>query len=251
MGDLVTPEFEVCWLHGSTALSEIENRLYEDIILIHSIPLKSVFSDLGRTGGMDRVVGFGARIDAILISWEATLAPQIGRMKSLIPPEVPVIALDDGSQPDLFVLAKTYWADDVLPSLPSLSELKATILSHRRSLLALADFGKQARGQRATLLDHGSIVMDTRQHMLTVKGRPVRLSVLQFELLELLMSNPGDLMTRDAIREKVWGMDYETTSNPVDVFVHHIRNALKPHGLSDCIKTVRGRGYRFVPPIKV
>lgn len=249
MRDPNTHELEVCWLHVDNEFSKIENRhLDQDTVVIHSLSLSSVFRGLGKTSGINEVVKLGTRIDAVLVGWDATLAPQIGRMKSMIRPDVPLIALDDGSQPDLPVLAKLYWADDVLASPPQLSHLKAAIMAHNRSLQASVDFGNHSLERSGSRIEHGPIVMDTGQHTLTVQGQRVRLSVLQFDLLRLLITNPGDLMTRDVIMERVWGMSYETTSNPVDVFIHHIRNAFKPHDLGKCIQTVRGRGYRFVPP---
>lgn len=75
-----------------------------------------------------------------------------------------------------------------------------------------------------------------RQH-----GVPVRLTAKEYEVLELLMLNPGRVFSREDILERIWGLDYESNSNLVDVYIKNLRAKLN-EGL---IETIRGMGYRF------
>lgn len=70
---------------------------------------------------------------------------------------------------------------------------------------------------------------------------PVRLTAKEYEVLELLMLNPGRVFSREDMLERIWGLEYEANSNLVDVYIKNLRAKLGD-GL---IETVRGVGYRF------
>lgn len=73
-------------------------------------------------------------------------------------------------------------------------------------------------------------------------GEPVELTAIEFDLLRVLGENPGIVLSREQILEKVWGYDYYGEIRVVDVHMGHIRQKL---GVEDIIATVRGVGYRF------
>nr|WP_283251219.1 winged helix-turn-helix domain-containing protein [Rhabdothermincola salaria] len=81
--------------------------------------------------------------------------------------------------------------------------------------------------------------MRTRQA--TVDGDEVDLSTREFTLAEALMTNAGAVLTREQLLSRVWGYDFEGSSNVVEVYVGYLRRKLG----SSCIETVRGTGYRF------
>jgi two-component system response regulator MprA len=73
--------------------------------------------------------------------------------------------------------------------------------------------------------------------------RPVELTALEFRMLEYLVRNPRLVLSRAQILEAVWGLDVDTTSNVVDVYVRYLRQKLEADGEPRLIHTVRGAGY--------
>ena len=92
----------------------------------------------------------------------------------------------------------------------------------------------------------GDLVLEPGPMKVTRAGRPISLTLREFELLEFLMRNAGMVMSRDAILDSVWGMDYAGVSNVVDVYVGYLRRKIdKPFG-TQLIRSVRGVGYTLV-----
>jgi two-component system response regulator MprA len=96
--------------------------------------------------------------------------------------------------------------------------------------------------------DDGSLRVDDlelnpRSRQVTRAGRPVELTRTEFGLLELLMRNVGTVLTRDAIRQRVWGFDDADGSNTLDVYVGYLRRKTEAGGEARMIHTVRGVGF--------
>ena len=89
----------------------------------------------------------------------------------------------------------------------------------------------------------GDLTLDTGSRIVTRGERIIELTRTEFELLELLMRNPGQVMTRDVIYDRVWGYDWETSSNSLDVYIGYLRRKTEADGESRIIHTVRGVGY--------
>jgi DNA-binding response OmpR family regulator len=130
-------------------------------------------------------------------------------------------------------------ADDYLVKPFSLGELQARLRAlSRRSLPARPD-----------LIEAGDLSLDSAGRDVRVNGSSVELTGTEFALLEYLMRNSGAVLTRDQLREEVWGEGFEPSSNVVDIYVHYLRRKLKGAGLGyDPIRTVRGLGYAFRKP---
>jgi DNA-binding response OmpR family regulator len=126
-------------------------------------------------------------------------------------------------------------ADDYLPKPFSLAELQARLRAlHRRGKVD------------PELLRSGPLELDTTARELRVNGTSVELTGTELALLEYLMRNPGVVLSRDQLREQVWGDGFEPASNVVDIYVHYVRRKLKRAGADhDPIRTVRGLGYSF------
>ena len=90
-------------------------------------------------------------------------------------------------------------------------------------------------------LSAGDIFLDGEKHMVYVKDEPVELTFKEYELLKLLIQNQGIVMSRDVIRERIWGIDFEGESRTLDVHIKTLRQKLKNAGT--LIKTVRNVGY--------
>jgi two-component system phosphate regulon response regulator PhoB len=79
----------------------------------------------------------------------------------------------------------------------------------------------------------------------TVHGRLLRLSPVEYRLLEFLMAHPGKIFDRTHLLAQVWGGDSEIDERTIDVNVQRLRKALSGPGYEALIQTVRGSGYRF------
>ena len=93
-------------------------------------------------------------------------------------------------------------------------------------------------------LYNGRLVLDRAGHQVWVDGNAVGLTLHQRKLLETLMANPGQALTRERIQTKAWGDAYRG-ENAVDVQICRVRKALQQHGLPEVIMTVRGAGFKI------
>jgi two-component system response regulator RegX3 len=101
---------------------------------------------------------------------------------------------------------------------------------------------------RPTVISAGPVRVDIERHVVTVAGQPVSLPLKEFELLEMLTSSPGRLLTRAQLIDRVWGADYVGDTKTLDVHVKRLRSKIEPDPATPRhIITVRGVGYKFEP----
>jgi two-component system, OmpR family, response regulator len=126
-------------------------------------------------------------------------------------------------------------ADDYLVKPFDVSEMLARVR-------ALARRGPVARG---TVLRAGDLSLDAGTRVVCRAGTPIALSTKEFQLLEVFMRRPGQVLSRYDLLEGAWDMAYENKSNVIDVYVRYLRNKIdRPFG-ARTIETVRGAGYRL------
>jgi len=106
------------------------------------------------------------------------------------------------------------------------------------------------RGQDVELLpdviEDGGVRMDVERHEVSVGGRPVKLALKEFELLEMLLRNSGRVMTRGQLIDRVWGSDYVGDTKTLDVHIKRLRGKLEEDpARPKLLLTVRGLGYKF------
>ncbi len=106
------------------------------------------------------------------------------------------------------------------------------------------------RGSDAELLpdvlEAGPVRMDIERHEVWVDGRPVRLALKEFELLEMLLRNAGRVMTRGQLIDRIWGADYVGDTKTLDVHVKRLRAKIEHDPANPVtLVTVRGLGYKF------
>lgn len=98
-----------------------------------------------------------------------------------------------------------------------------------------------------TLLQAGDVTLD--QQALTVKrsGKPVDLTAKEFQLLEMLLSSPGKVLSRSRILNKIWSYDTDPMTNVIDVYIRRLRTKLQWDADSGPLRTMRGYGYKIEP----
>ncbi len=106
------------------------------------------------------------------------------------------------------------------------------------------------RGQEPDLapatLEVGPVRMDVERHQVSVNGADTRLPLKEFELLEMFLRNPGRVLTRGQLIDRVWGSDYVGDTKTLDVHVKRLRAKIEPDpGTPSFLVTVRGLGYKL------
>lgn len=105
----------------------------------------------------------------------------------------------------------------------------------------------KVENNRPTLYELGRIRLNLLQHMAYIDDELMDLMPKEFSLLQYLIERGGQLCSREEILKGVWGINFETGTNMVDVYMHHLRKKLDSYNLKHIIQTVRGKGYRIVP----
>ena len=126
-------------------------------------------------------------------------------------------------------------ADDYLPKPFALEELLARV----RSLVRRASADSIAA--EAPVQSKLSFDADTRE--VSRGGRAISLTRTEFALLQLLMENPRKVLSRSKILEEVWGYDFPTSGNALEVYIGYLRKKTEGEGDARLIHTVRGVGY--------
>jgi DNA-binding response OmpR family regulator len=94
----------------------------------------------------------------------------------------------------------------------------------------------------------GNLLFDRARMEVRRNGEPLPLTAKELALLELLMSAPGRLFSRERILSNVWGIDSDPLTNVVDVYIRRLRSKIDEADQPSRITTVRGLGYRLEPP---
>src|SRR2546426_993526 len=99
---------------------------------------------------------------------------------------------------------------------------------------------------RPIVLTIGDLSLDPVSHVVTRAGTPINLTPKEYAILEVLMRQPGEVLTRASLGERLW-RDDDDVNNLVDVHVSHLRKKIDRPPLEPLIHTVWGRGYRLGP----
>ncbi|MFI7328198.1 response regulator transcription factor [Streptomyces rubiginosohelvolus] len=134
-------------------------------------------------------------------------------------------------------------ADDYLVKPFELDELFARIraLLRRSSYASAAAAGAEAPDD--DVLSFADLRMDLATREVTRGERRVELTRTEFTLLEMFLSHPRQVLTREQILKAVWGFDFEPSSNSLDVYVMYLRRKTEAGGEPRLVHTVRGVGY--------
>lgn len=144
---------------------------------------------------------------------------------------IPVIILTARGGTDDTVTGLDGGADDYMTKPFRFEELLARVRLRMRD----------PQAPEETVLRHGGLSLDLRTRRAHVDDLSIDLSAREFALAETLLRNPGQVLSREQLLSRVWGYDYDPTSNIVDVYIGYLRRKLGARRIT----TVRGMGYRL------
>ncbi|GAB3293665.1 response regulator [Epidermidibacterium keratini] len=147
--------------------------------------------------------------------------------------EVPVIVLTARDTVGDTVAGLEGGANDYMTKPFEFAELLARIKLRIRDV--------ETTGSESEGLEAAGLHLDVRSRRVSGDGVLADLTSREYAVLELLMRNPGQLLSRDQILDRVWGFDHDPSSNVVEVFIRALRRKIGEHR----IETVRGLGYRL------
>ncbi|MGL5080337.1 MAG: response regulator transcription factor [Microcoleaceae cyanobacterium] len=151
--------------------------------------------------------------------------------------QLPIIILTARDDVEDKVTGFEEGADDYVTKPFRFAELLARVKARLRHSVT-TPLSKEER-----LLCMGEITLDLYSRQAQISDRPIKLSAKEFQLLEVFLRHPGQVLSREQLLDQVWGYDYDPGSNIVDVYVGYLRKKLH----SNQIETVRGMGYRLCP----
>lgn len=164
--------------------------------------------------------------------------------------DLPVLMLTAREDVRDRVLGLDAGADDYLPKPFALEELLARLRALLRRTPSPSKDQSALEPAGSAVLNFEGLSLDLGTREVARDGREVRLTRTEFALLEELMQRPRQVMTRAQILDEVWGYDFPTTANSLEVYVGYLRRKTEADGEPRLIHTVRGVGYvlRETPP---
>ncbi|MCW8926511.1 MAG: response regulator transcription factor [Xanthomonadales bacterium] len=151
--------------------------------------------------------------------------------------DTPLIILSAMDSLDDVITGLRMGADDYMTKPFSFEELLARIETVTRRSSEITTQEKS--------LATGPLEFDRSSLRFSVDGREIKLTAKELAIMELLMSNPGTLFSRERILSNVWGLNMDPLTNVVDVYIGKLRKKIDAENAESFIETVRGLGYRL------
>jgi DNA-binding response OmpR family regulator len=191
--------------------------------------------DAASDGEKGYVLAESGEYDAIILDLMIPKMDGISLCKKLRQNKVntPIIILTAKGSLDDKIAGLDSGAEDYLTKPFAFKELLARV----RVLL------RKSEKPIVTKLQVGDLSMDLLAHKVMMGEREIVLTSKEFSLLEYLMRNPGKVVTRTAIYENVWNIDFDTATNMIDVHINALRKKISQPDGKESIETFRGRGY--------
>ena len=201
-------------------------------------------TDGGHTSkGFEAAAGFidalgRERFDLLLVDWmlpDGTGAELIEWVRQTLGWELPVLVVTARDDEETVCLALQAGADDYVVKPPKRQEMLARI----------AAVSRRARSGNLPVLRLGVYEVDVQAQQLSIDGRPVTLTQKEFDLALYLFQNPGKLLSRDHLLNKIWGISADVSTRTVDTHVSRLRKKLALDGATGwTLVPVYGYGYR-------
>ncbi|MDI6878170.1 MAG: response regulator transcription factor [Desulfitobacteriaceae bacterium] len=156
--------------------------------------------------------------------------------------DLPIIILSARGEEVDKVIGLELGADDYVTKPFSTRELlariRARLREERRSRINESDESK---------IVWGELEIWPHSYVVTLSGKPINLTVKEFQVLHMLVTHPYQVFSREHLLEKIWGYSVNGDTRTVDVHISTLRAKLKP--LGSILESVRGIGYRFTSPV--
>jgi two-component system response regulator MprA len=149
----------------------------------------------------------------------------------------------DGDVPVLMLTAKDAVADRVLGLDAGADDYLVKPFAYDELLARVRSLLRRRDPSGREILRSSDVVADVEGLEVRRGDRSIEMTALEFRLLEYFMRNERIVLSRSRVLESVWGLDVDTTSNVVDVYVGYLRTKLEADGEPRLIHTVRGAGY--------
>ena len=150
---------------------------------------------------------------------------------------IPLIILSGMDSQGEIIAGLRMGADDYITKPFSSEELMARIESIMRRSSAI--------GRKNQVLRTGRLEFDRQSLRFSVDGREISLTAKELAIMELMMSHPGKMFSRERILNNVWGLDMDPNTNAVDVHIGNLRKKIDDDAEKSAIETVHGLGYRL------
>lgn len=221
----------------------IDDEEHIQELLKFNLEVQGHIVDCTRTGieGIDKAKK--NRPDLIILDW---MLPEISGIEFMNKIKsdsdlynIPIIMLTAKNMEDDKITGLDNGADDFITKPFSIKELMARI----KTVLRRYDMTKIDK--RDDRIEIGNIIVDMQKMEVIKDGTKVDLTLKEFELLKLLIKNPGRVISREEILDKVWGYEFYGETRTVDVHIRYLRKKLNNNTDDKIIETIRGVGYKF------
>ena len=146
--------------------------------------------------------------------------------------------------PVLILTARDRWSDKVAGFDAGADDYVAKPFHMEEVLARIRALVRRSAGHASSEISCGPLMLDTSSARVTVDGKAIKLTSLEFRLLSYLMMHKGRVVSRTELVEHLYDQDFDRDSNTIEVFVGRLRKKVSP----DLIETVRGLGYRIITP---
>ena len=148
------------------------------------------------------------------------------------------------TMPVLILTARDRWSDKVAGFDAGADDYVAKPFFMEEVLARIRALLRRASGHASSELECGPLMVDTRTSRVTINGAAVKLTSLEYRLIEYLIHHQDRIISRTELVEHLYDQDFDRDSNTIEVFVGRLRRKLG----KDMIETVRGLGYRLTAP---
>ena len=153
---------------------------------------------------------------------------------------IPIIMVTAKTEDMDKILGLEYGADDYITKPFNILELKARVKAIMRLITPVAKEGDRSK------IKMGEVELDYNQRTVTIEGTTTDLTSKEFDLMDLLVSNPGKVYSRENLLDLIWGYDYPGDARTVDVHVRRLREKIEPNSAEPVyLLTKWGAGYYF------
>lgn len=147
--------------------------------------------------------------------------------------DIPILVLSAKTEIDDIVLGLDSGANDYMPKPFDARELVARVRAMTRVQTSTND----------SKLCFGNVTLDRATYKLSTENGSIRLANKEFQIMEMLLKNPGHVITSDRLMERIWGLDGLTEMNVIWVYISYLRRKLLTLGADITIKSIRNSGY--------